>query len=1098
MRKAFFIIKLLTITFLLNAQEQGKPFIKNYLAEDYKAHVQNWAIIQDNRGVMYFGNTDGILEYDGVSWRLIRLDKTDVVRSFAKDTSGNVFVGGSNEIGYLTLIPNEGMQYFSLNHKIPDEYLDFKDVWETHVINNQVFFRTNNYIFKYSNDTITSWKSESILGQSFVVNNRLFFSVPSKGLFYYDDNEVIPAPESNFFKSQNIQLSHPIADSVAIIGTSKEGLIRYSPFVTADTDTEIIQQLKSPLTKIYQKYSLDSKVQQLNDLFYVSTAGDGCIVVDKYGDIRYTINQATGIQTERIHSLYIDKQNNLWLATNNGISKVSISSPISFWDFKDGLDGNVESIIRFNGRLYIGTHQGVYYLHNGKVNKIRGLNATAWDFHIYNDAPYSKSPKLLVGASNGVWEIDSTHIKPVIRTSTYIYTLYRSKFLSNKIIAGTNDGLSIFSYKNGTLINEGKVEGLVDNIRSIYEENDKTIWVSTFRNGVVKLSLQESIFSPEVKYYQKAQGLASNKNPYIFPYKDSFIIGSDGGINSYNPVTDRMEPDSTFGTQFCCGRNDVFSFIPHINGRVWISGLNNKNSELGYLEPKNDGSFKLISEPFKQLPEMMILAFHVDEDGTAWFGGSSGLFKYDSEQTFSYTKDFNTLIRKVSLPRDSVLFKGTHCNSSNTQHTSSTPSQTHNKIHYKLNSLTFNFSAQSYINEEENQFSYFLDGYDSEWSSWQDNPMKEYTNLSEGGYTFYVKSKNLFGTQGQTDEFSFVILPPWYRTVWAYIAYIISITSLMLLMLHLNSKRLKAANAELERIVNERTSQLSEVNTQLSEVNTQLEEQQAELEIKQEEISAQAEILANANVELEKLSIVASRTDNAVIIMDSKTNFEWVNDAFARMYKTSFEELKKSRGTNLLESSLNVNISDVIKKCAREKKSATYQNLNKLPSGESIWIQTTLTPIFNKSGDIEKYIAIESDITKLKQAEIEIQKQRDELEALNVTKDKFFRIIAHDLRNPFNNIIGLNEILIESLKKNDIDKGLFLASMLKQTSSSAYELLENLLTWSRSQSGVINFNPKNINLKKVLDSNVNLLASSAELKGTFPRTSGSTGAFPYR
>ncbi|MFO8022937.1 MAG: two-component regulator propeller domain-containing protein, partial [Perlabentimonas sp.] len=682
MRKAFFIIKLLTITFLLNAQEQGKPFIKNYLAEDYKAHVQNWAIIQDNRGVMYFGNTDGILEYDGVSWRLIRIDKTDVVRSFAKDTSGVIYVGGSNEIGLLAPDPNEEMVYFSLHHKIPSQHQKFMDVWETHVINNEVFFRTDNYIFKYSDDSITTWQSEQEFGQSFVLNNRLFISISGKGLYYLDDHELVQAPESDFFQSQNVLISHPISDEVAIIGTSKEGLVMYNPFLTSKSD--IIQPLESPLEKSYTKFSLASKVQQLNDLLYVSTAGDGCFVIDKNGDLRHIINQATGLQTDRIHSVYIDNQDNLWLATNNGISKVSISSPITFWDSKGGLDGTVESIIRFNESLYVGTHQGVYYIDNGKVNKINGLNSTAWNYLIYSDSLQISKPKLLVGTSEGIWEIDSKNIKPVIRTSTYIYTLYKSKYFPNKILAGTNDGLSIFSYKNGTLVHEGRVEGLIDNIRSIYEENEKTIWLGTFRNGIVKLSLQKSIFSPKIKYYQKEQGLASNKNPYIFPYNNSFIVGSDGGINSYNPVTDRMEPDSTFGKQFCCGNNDVFSFIPHKDGKIWISGLNNKNGDIGYLEPDSGKSFKWVNQPFKQLPEMMVLAFYVEPDGTAWFGGSSGLFEYDSKQTYSYTKDFNTLIRKVSLPRDSVLFKGTHCNSSNIQHTISTPSQTHNKIHYKL------------------------------------------------------------------------------------------------------------------------------------------------------------------------------------------------------------------------------------------------------------------------------------------------------------------------------------------------------------------------------------------------------------------------------
>src|SRR5215218_6648533 len=86
-----------------NAQadtERGLPFVTNYFAKVYQAAAQNWAIIQDDRGVMYFGNNTGLLEYDGVKWRTLTQSANSIVRSLGKDQNGRVYFGGYSNFGY--------------------------------------------------------------------------------------------------------------------------------------------------------------------------------------------------------------------------------------------------------------------------------------------------------------------------------------------------------------------------------------------------------------------------------------------------------------------------------------------------------------------------------------------------------------------------------------------------------------------------------------------------------------------------------------------------------------------------------------------------------------------------------------------------------------------------------------------------------------------------------------------------------------------------------------------------------------------------------------------------------------------------------------
>ena len=135
---------------ITQAQEAGRPFIRNFPPSEYRAYSQNWAVTQDSRGIMYFANTDGLLEYDGINWRLIK--KLPVVRSIAIDSLGRIYVGLENDMGYLEP-DNKGIyQYYSLKAKIPGNDRDFTSVYSSYILGDQVIFLTQHGIFIYKND----------------------------------------------------------------------------------------------------------------------------------------------------------------------------------------------------------------------------------------------------------------------------------------------------------------------------------------------------------------------------------------------------------------------------------------------------------------------------------------------------------------------------------------------------------------------------------------------------------------------------------------------------------------------------------------------------------------------------------------------------------------------------------------------------------------------------------------------------------------------------------------------------------------------------------------------------------------------------------
>ena len=244
---------------------------------------------------------------------------------------------------------------------------------------------------------------------------------------------------------------------------------------------------------------------------------------------------------------------------------------------------------------------------------------------------------------------------------------------------------------------------------------------------------------------------------------------------------------------------------------------------------------------------------------------------------------------------------------------------------------------------------------------------------------------------------------------------------------------------------------------------------------KNQEIKHQAYRLSRANHELEKLSIVASKTDNAIIIAKPNGAIEWINDGFTRLYGYTYDEFIGTKGKTLEEASANPAIDKIIQKAITEKQSQIYESEIVSKTGERHKLQTTLNPIVDDDGQVIKLVTIDSDISKLKQVEKELQD-------LVVTKEKFFSIIAHDLKNPFNSLIGLSQLLVHGFDKMKTEKVKYFHQNLYQISKVGYDLLVNLLEWSKSQTGNIKYSPEDINISGVTEETFALYQSKAKQK----------------
>ena len=169
-------------------------------------------------------------------------------------------------------------------------------------------------------------------------------------------------------------------------------------------------------------------------------------------------------------------------------------------------------------------------------------------------------------------------------------------------------------------------------------------------------------------------------------------------------------------------------------------------------------------------------------------------------------------------------------------------------------------------------------------------------------------------------------------------------------------------------------------NRELIAVNDRIDSQK-------EHIRSQSEQLKLINKELEKLSIVASQTDNGVVIMDNVGNVEWVNHGFEQLTKMGINDLRKNKTTTFTSLySSNSNINDIKEKCINNCEPVIFECPFHTAEGKDIWIQSTLTPILNESNQITRLVTIDTDISKIKEQEQSIiaqgktlSLQRDEL-----------------------------------------------------------------------------------------------------------------------
>ncbi|MBK7474628.1 MAG: GAF domain-containing protein [Haliscomenobacter sp.] len=766
-------------------EEAGRAALANFTSKQYKGHPQNWAVLQDHRGLMYIGNNIGLMEYDGLSWTWVH---QSIVRSMAIDKHGVIFVGGVGEIGFLSPDKQGNNRFVSLMEKIPPAYREFGDVWNTYSTAEGVYFNAVKYLFLWDGKSMKVWESRSNFHLAFLVRDTLYIREWEKGLLRMEKGNLKLLPGGDRFASERIYVMLPYNKSSILVGSRAQGLFLW--------DGNRFNQFASEADAFLKTNPLYLPGVVLpNGQFALGTMGGGVAVIDWQGRLIQKLDRRSGLQDNTVYFLYADREGNVWLALDKGVSKVNISSPLRFLGVQEKLESAVNGIAKLKDKIYISTTNGVQFLDpvSGRFSPVSGINNQTFDLLTYDGELLAAFPE------GGVMGVSGDAAKPVRPSKNYdfrAFALHRSIKSPTLLWVGLEDGLALLRKSGTGWMDLGRVPGISEAIRSIREDKDGNIWLGTQFQGLLEVipqygSTGVNLQTLTVKRFGPAQGFPEGQAyPFVVEGRPFFL--SSAGIFTFDPNRQRFLPDTLF-REMGFGPAERALAEGDQNGNIWL----NFGKESGVLFFQR-GKYILDKSPFQPFKEWLVQTIFPDDRGVIWFGTDEGLIRYDKQLDLAGKKNtFNTLIRKIRIGEDSLLYGGA----------GPLPKTV---LPFRLNRIQLTFAATSFSQSEGTVFETWMENFDSHWSAPSDAADKEYTNLPPGKYVFRVRARNIFNEAGEEASFELEVLPPWYRSWWAIFGYIFLTGVGVYYLIRWRTWRLQEKQRELEQIIQERTQKVQE------------------------------------------------------------------------------------------------------------------------------------------------------------------------------------------------------------------------------------------------------------------------------------------------
>ncbi len=800
--------------------ESGDYLVENYTMRDYLAHNQVWRAVQDARGVLYFGNRDVILEFDGETWRQIDVPRGLFVRGLAIDHEGTIWVGAVDELGYLAPDDKGQLEYVSLRDQLPEGERHFGDIWETYATTDGVFFTTNHTFFRWKDGVFTIWhRTSSRTTIALPVGGALYLFERDVGLSRLVGDQWVLESKDPFFRTTAVSFAFPQPDGGWLLVTADRGLFQYRNGVVTPFATSVNDLLKA--ADIY------SAVRLRDGSLALGTLLRGLVILRPDFTVEAIVDQQAGLYNASVKDILEDREGGLWLSLNNGIAHVE-RGPLTILDQRRGLPTEtIHQIVRHRGRLYLAANLGLYTLAPGdpleggaRLRVIDGIPGRVMSLATHESG-------LIVANRHQAILVDGDQRTRIGGEYSTIHQLYRSPTDPDRVFEGFTQGLAAMRWQEGGWVDEGAVPGINDDVREMAQTAAGMLWAGTPSRGILRIELgaqgRGPITEARVTRFDGGRGLPDDPGwtSAHLTEDGTLYFRTNAGLFTFDEATQTFVPFHHYGRRFADGTYLVSRLVAEANGTVWASVYPLQGELflspwgrgfLGRAVPDGaGGSDWQILPPAIFSPIANLSALFLEETATGrtlWVGAERGLVHIDLDR-YAPRREFPPVVlRRVATGEKRDVYGGAR------PATFAVPILPHAEA-----GLRFSFAAPNQHPAHSLLYQTRLDGFDDRWSTPSRELHREFTNLFEGHYRFRVRATDALGQPGPETDFAFRVLPPWWRAPAAYAAWLVLTGLAMFGLVRWRVVRLRRENERLEAIVAERTINLQAARAEADRAN---------------------------------------------------------------------------------------------------------------------------------------------------------------------------------------------------------------------------------------------------------------------------------------
>jgi hypothetical protein len=743
--------------------ETGNLFVTNYSRSFLNTDFVNWAVVQDSEGIIYYSNYyKGVQTFDGQKVRPV-LDKNGeptlgLGRALVIDAKKTIYAIIGFGFGYIEKNKFNEPIYYSLSDKLPEKDKVKSTLWSAKELNDTIIFQSEKSVYFYKKKKLLRVEHyKNIIHTLRTTERDAFLRVWGEGLFRLINGKFTLIPSTKEIFAQNRIDEIYFLDNGDILLVSRNiglWLLKKDGRLEKAKSNEVDQYVKR-----YESYLSGGRLK--NGIIPIPTMKGGLIFIDNQLAIKAVLNEENGLIDNYITNTFQDRNGDVW-GTNIGLFRVNFDTTLTYFSPKNKLRGSVTDVLRYNGTLYVRTFKDLYtfipktnvyqqsQFVGNNVDEI-GMSILPFDDQIITTNNFS-----IKTTKNGKTEV----ISPLYRTDNTI----RSK-LNPSIIFSANRvyGLLAHQYKNGKW----------SALKLAKQDFIKPYSVVEVAPGKILAQTTEGIFVYD--YDSSGQGnftkLGLDKQFTqsgmlgVLTFNESTHVLVDSLRNHYRLNLEKYQAELT---NIKLDTSILLKLDPLLRNNQYTYNPDSKNgwtiTETGLYKTAFDfdKGYSFTKYPFYKVPlselSGAIFAEGLGESEILWIGSQEEkLYRFYPELAVKEKhKNYKALIRAIYTNGQKA------------------PMNLGN-LPFSDNNLLFEVAYPVFGNESQTTFSYWLEGQDKTWSAFIPDFKKEYTNLKEGNYTFHVRAMDASGQISEEGVLEFRISPPWYRTLWAYGFYLLSL-----------------------------------------------------------------------------------------------------------------------------------------------------------------------------------------------------------------------------------------------------------------------------------------------------------------------------------